>query len=91
MLRPGTLTDEKASGKVLLGKTPARGSVSRADVADVAVRMLATDGVRGWFDLLEGDEPAEAAVTRVVKEGFDGVEGEDKEAMMKKYATVLDA
>ena len=88
VLRPGTLTDKKACGKVLLGKTPVGGSVSRADVADVAVRMLATERVRGWFDLLEGDEPVEAAVRRVVREGFDGVEGEDIGAMMKKYATI---
>ena len=88
VLRPGTLTDEQATGKVLLGKTPVGGRVSRADVADVAVRMLATDGIRGWFDLLNGDEPVEAAVTRVVKEGFNGVEGEDIGAMMEKYGKI---
>ena len=88
ILRPGMLTDKEPTGKVLLGKTPSTGPVPRADVADVAVRMLETEGARGWIDLLEGEEPAEKAIKRVVRENFDAVEGEDIEAMMKKYGTV---
>jgi nucleoside-diphosphate-sugar epimerase len=77
VLRPGGLSDEPESGKVQFGKTTARGLVSRADVADVAVRLLEKEGVRGWFDLLGGEEEVGSAVERVLREGIDSVEGED--------------
>lgn len=69
-----------------LGRTKARGSVTRGDVADVAVRLLEREGVSGWLDLLEGEE----AVERVVRERVDcvegeDVEGEDVEGMVKRY------
>jgi hypothetical protein len=84
VLRPGSLTDEKPTGKVTLGRTKARGSVTRADVADVAVRLLEREGVSGWLDLLQGEEAVEKAVERVVREGVDCVEGEDVEGMVKR-------
>lgn len=77
ILRPGQLTDDAETGLVNLGKTPARGSVTRADVADVAARLLETEGACGWFDLLGGKEPVADAVARVVKEGINSMEGED--------------
>lgn len=77
VLRPGGLSDEPETGKVQLGKTKARGMVSRGDVAEVAARLLERDGVRGWFDLLGGEEETGEAVERVLREGFDSVEGED--------------
>jgi len=83
ILRPGMLIDEREAGKVSLGKTKARGSVTRGDVAEVAVRLLEKEGVRGWFDLLGGEEDVGAAVERVVKEGVNSVEGEDLEVMRK--------
>lgn len=83
-LRPGTLKDEAATGRVSLGKTRARGTVTRADVADVAVRLI-DNGASGWFDLLNGDEDAEAAVERVVREKVDAVEGEDVAAWVQKH------
>ncbi|KIW04854.1 uncharacterized protein PV09_04036 [Verruconis gallopava] len=76
-LRPATLTDEPSTGKVTLGKTRARGQVSRETVARLAVAMLERDDTRGWYDFYEGDEPIDEAVARVVKEGWDGIEGED--------------
>lgn len=76
-LRPGTLTDDPATGKVLLGKTPARGKVTRADVAAVAAELLSRDDTRGWYDLLEGDEDIKTAVDRVVEEKHDSIVGED--------------
>lgn len=82
VLRPGSLTDEKPTGKV---RTKASGSVTRADVADMAVRLLEREGVSGWLDLLQGEEPVEKAVERVVRKGVDCVEGEDVEGMVKKY------
>ncbi|KAF2218782.1 hypothetical protein BDZ85DRAFT_307141 [Elsinoe ampelina] len=82
-LRPGTLTDGEATGKVKLGKTGSRGEVSRGDVAVVADEMLGRGDVRGWFDLLAGKEGVGEAVERVVREGWDGVEGEDLGALYK--------
>ncbi|MCJ1481208.1 hypothetical protein MMC06_001364 [Schaereria dolodes] len=85
ILRPGTLTDDPPTGKVSLGKTKARGKVSRADVADIAVRLLASDVAQGWYDLLEGEEEVTQAVERVVREKIDCVEGEDIESMLNEY------
>lgn len=76
-LRPGTLKDDPSDGKVTLGKTKARGDVSRESVARVAAALLERSDTRGWYDLLNGDEPIEEAVARLVGEGWDGIEGED--------------
>lgn len=76
-LRPGTLKDKPCTGKVSLGKTSARGEVSRETVAKVAAKLLERDDVRGWWDLLEGEEEIETAVDRLAKEGWDGIVGED--------------
>jgi nucleoside-diphosphate-sugar epimerase len=76
-LRPGTLKDNPSTGKVTLGKTSARGDVNRETVAEVAAALLERDDTRGWYDLLEGDEPIDDAVARLVKEKWDGIEGED--------------
>ncbi len=78
-LRPGILDDNPPRGKVQIGKTPARGSVSRADVAAVADALLARDDTRGWFDLLQGDDDIDQAIDKVVKSGHNGLEGEDIE------------
>lgn len=78
-LRPGRLTDDGATGKILLGKIPPSGSISRADVADVAVRLLERNDTNGYFDLLGGDEPTAQAIDRVVADGIDAFEGEDAE------------
>ncbi|MCJ1387377.1 hypothetical protein MMC18_000220 [Xylographa bjoerkii] len=87
ILRPGNLTDNNPRGMVALGKTSASGKVSRGDVADVAVRLLEKDGIKGWLDLLEGTEEVEDAVEKVLISAVDCVEGEDVEAMMKKQYT----
>ena len=84
-LRPGTLTDDPATGKVSLGRTRARGKVSRADVAEVAARLLEKEGVRGYFDLLGGEEDINTAIDRCVREGIDCVDGEDLEGIIEKY------
>lgn len=76
-LRPGTLKDDPSSGKVSLGKTSARGDVSRELVAQVAAALLERNETRGWYDLLNGDEPVDQAVDRLANEGWDGIEGED--------------
>ncbi len=51
--------------------------ISRADVAAVAAALLSRDDTRGWYDLLQGDDDIESAIDALVKEGFDGIEGED--------------
>ena len=84
ILRPGSLTDDGETGKVSLGKTVARGKVARGDVAEVAVRLLDSN-YKGWVDMFEGNEEIGEAVKRVEKEGLDCVEGEDLEAMARKY------
>jgi hypothetical protein len=84
-LRPGTLTDEKAGG-VKIGKIESRGNSSRATVAEAIVAVLNTEGARGWFDMLDGDEDIEGAIQKCVKEGVDAVEGEDIEAMKDRVA-----
>merc|ERR1712093_743883 len=71
------------SGKVVMGKTPARGQVTRGDVAEVAARLLEREGARGWFDLLGGDADLGAEVDRVVKEKVDSREGESLDVMKK--------
>ncbi|KAI5302624.1 hypothetical protein KEM56_000513 [Ascosphaera pollenicola] len=85
LLRPGLLTDDKASGKVDLGKASAGGNTSREQVAIVADKLLARDDTRGWIDLHDGDEPIDEAIDRVVRDKVDTVEGEDVEAVYKKY------
>lgn len=68
-LRPGMLSDGVATGKVDLGRARARGDVTRNDVADVAVRLLQTGGAGGlWIDLVNGEEPVQEAVDRVVRD-----------------------
>ena len=80
ILRPGALADGLATGKVQLGHTKGRGEVRRADVADMAARLLEVD-CRGWFDLLGGDENVASAVDRVVGEGVNSMEGENLQEM----------
>ncbi|KAH6657149.1 NAD dependent epimerase/dehydratase [Truncatella angustata] len=76
-LRPGLLTDEPA-GKVELGRLKkARGTSSRASVAQLAALLLDAKDVKNvWLDMLDGDEDPEAAVQRVVKEGVNDAEEE---------------
>jgi hypothetical protein len=86
ILRPGTLVDEQESGLVQLGRTSAAGSVARADVADIAARLLEVNGVKGWLDLINGKEPAQKAVERVAREGIDDRDGEDIGVMRANLA-----
>jgi nucleoside-diphosphate-sugar epimerase len=88
ILRPGFLTDDKETGKVSLGKTRARGFVTRGDVAEVAVRLLEQEGARGWFDLLAGEEDVGSAVERVIKDGVNSIDGEDLEVVKEDVASL---
>lgn len=57
IVRPGTLTDEGATGKIKLGTNlKERGSISRADVAQTLVRALHDNMAnKKVFEILEGD------------------------------------
>ena len=84
-LRPGTLEDGDATGKVAMGKISPRGKVRRADVAEVAVKLLERNDTRGYWDLLGGEESVSEALDRVVNEKIDAFEGEDEDGILKKY------
>ncbi|KAK7062538.1 hypothetical protein VNI00_000026 [Paramarasmius palmivorus] len=72
-LRPGTLSDDPAIGKIDLGKAKQYGTITRADVAVTAVELLErSEGELNaaglWIDMIQGDEPVVNAVERVLKE-----------------------
>ncbi|NYE93816.1 nucleoside-diphosphate-sugar epimerase [Psychromicrobium silvestre] len=68
IVRPGRLTDEAPSGRVLLADTTGRGSVPRADVAAVVAELLQTGAASGRvLELIAGDTPVSEAVA-----AFDG-------------------
>jgi hypothetical protein len=83
-LRPGTLTDEKAGG-VRVGKLGTREKTSRATTAHAILAALET-GVRGWVDVVDGDEDATTAMQKLVKEGIDTAVEEDWEAAKDRVA-----
>lgn len=63
IVRPGRLTDDPPTGRVTVGSSLERGSISRADVAAVLVACLGADGTIGReFDLLQGETPIELAL-----------------------------
>ncbi|KAH7207953.1 hypothetical protein BKA60DRAFT_599096 [Fusarium oxysporum] len=76
-VRPGGLTD-KDEGGVLLGQTKqARGMTTRASTARVMALVLEKEGVKGhWLDVLDGEEDAETAVDRYVRDETECAEGE---------------
>lgn len=75
-LRPGTLTEEPA-GKVKMGRIGAGEKVSRATVAEVIIKALEKDGLRGWLDFVDGTDEVEGAIDKFVNENQDSIEGED--------------
>ena len=75
----------EGEGDVVLGKTGARGSVRRGDVARVAMALLENEAVGTcWLDLLEGKEKVEDAVERCVREQVDCADGESVEGKARK-------
>jgi uncharacterized protein YbjT (DUF2867 family) len=67
ILRPGQLTDDPGTGRVLLEPPPVeRGPVTRDDTATVLAALLDTPGTAGRvLELRAGAEDVLAAVTRV--------------------------
>jgi len=76
-LRPGTLTDDSATGRVSLGHTRSSGKVKRADVANVAVLLLERNDIRGYVDLLNGEQDMGSEIERIAAGRVDSLEGED--------------
>lgn len=68
ILRPGRLTDDEATGKVLLADSTGRGEVTRDDVAAVLAALLDTPATAGrTLELVNGDTPVADAVTAVTR------------------------
>ena len=86
ILRPGSLSGDPPTGKVTLGKTSTKGSVSRGDVADVAARLLERDDTKGWVDMLSGDEEVQEAVAKLAQRKVDSIEGEDVREIYSRIA-----
>ncbi|EMD95411.1 hypothetical protein COCC4DRAFT_54938 [Bipolaris maydis ATCC 48331] len=86
-LRPGTLTEEPA-GKVKMGRVGVGEKVSRATVAEVIVRVLEKDGLKGWLDFVDGTDDIDGALEKFVKEKQDSVEGEDLGEMRARVESV---
>lgn len=63
ILRPGALTDEPGTGRVLLAGKVERGAVSRDDVAAVLAGLCETPAAIGrTLELIAGDTPVAAAL-----------------------------
>ena len=66
ILRPGALTDDPATDRVLLTRRTGRGSVPRQDVAAVIAALLDAPETSGLtLELIAGDVPADRAVREV--------------------------
>lgn len=66
IVKPGSLTDEPGTGKVLASRSGERGSIPRADVAAVLAACLRERASVGkTFEVIAGKTPVEAAVAAV--------------------------
>ena len=69
VVRPGRLTDDPATGAVVLGEDVPRGDVTRADVAAVLLAVLQDDRTIGHqWNLVGGDTPVQRAVDAALGE-----------------------
>ncbi|GAA0508224.1 NAD-dependent dehydratase [Saccharopolyspora subtropica] len=67
ILRPGRLTDDPPTGRVVLGDSVERADVTRADVAAVLVALLDEPAsARRALELVNGDTPVAEAVRAAV-------------------------
>ena len=63
IVRPGGLTNDPGTGRVLAGPTVPRGRIPRADVAATIAALLTTGAAsRTQFELVSGDDPIDEAV-----------------------------
>ena len=63
IVRPGGLTNDPGTGRVLAGPTVPRGRIPRADVAATIAALLTTGAAsRTQFELVSGDDPIDDAL-----------------------------
>jgi uncharacterized protein YbjT (DUF2867 family) len=63
IVRPGRLTDDSPTGRVTVGASVPRGSISRADIAAVLLAVLENDASIGkTFELVAGETPISKAI-----------------------------
>jgi uncharacterized protein YbjT (DUF2867 family) len=70
VVRPGSLTDDDATGRVALGvpRLADRGSIPRADVAAVmAACLVRPETIGATFELTSGDTPVEEALDALAR------------------------
>ena len=68
IVRPGRLTDDPGTGRVLLGPEVPRGEIPRDDVAAVLTAVLNESATSGLtFDAVSGDVPVDEAVTALTQ------------------------
>ncbi|HWC10818.1 MAG TPA: NAD(P)H-binding protein [Acidimicrobiales bacterium] len=66
IVRPGSLSDEKGTGKVRIERHVPRGEITRADVAEVLADVLHGPGTaRRTFEVIGGETPVREAVAGV--------------------------
>jgi uncharacterized protein YbjT (DUF2867 family) len=64
VVRPGGLTDERATGRVRIATSTGRGQIPRDDVAEIVTRLVVDGtGVRQQFEVISGDTPIPDALT----------------------------
>jgi uncharacterized protein YbjT (DUF2867 family) len=64
IIRPGALTDDPGTGLVHLAESTGRGSIPRADVAQLVYCSLVDGvGLHAQFEAIEGDDPVAEALT----------------------------
>ena len=69
IVRPGHLTDDPGTGRVLIADSTGRGNIPREDVAAVLLAVLDTPGTAGQtFEVISGDTPIADAVTTSTRE-----------------------
>jgi uncharacterized protein YbjT (DUF2867 family) len=66
IVRPGSLTNDPGTGRILAGSSVAGGSIPRADVAATIAAVLETGAAsRTQFDLVSGDDAIAEALDRL--------------------------
>jgi uncharacterized protein YbjT (DUF2867 family) len=69
IVRPGHLTNDPGTGRVLIADSTGRGNIPREDVAAVLLAVLDTPGTAGQtFEVISGDTPIGDAVTTSARE-----------------------
>lgn len=69
IVRPGRLTDDPATGNILVGRDLERADIPRADVAAVLAALIARPETSGLqFDVVAGTQPVDEALAAAVRE-----------------------